>query len=616
MDIKALLQSDQSFALLEKQGQIDVCVGTMHECACIDDIGRLYDETGKEIVFVLPFHIIRERGFDAVGDEPVLALVVNEKTTLDAAAVRGINSESSYKVAGKITPNLSDKEFEAAVKAVQSEEIEGGNASQVVLSRYFEGSFAHFSPEQLLVLYQELMNTGGQYMTVFVANRASRDKDKHHYLLAATPECHVEMTDEKTVMTPIAGTFRKGDGENFEPRLAQFLKDEKEINELFQVVDEEMKMMGIICPQGGNIHGPYMREIGAVIHTEYKLEGTRSGRALDALKHTLHAPTVIGGPMESAARIVAAREKQSRRYYAGEIGVYKGANDTLDCAIFLRGIDVFENGDFRVQAGAGVVRDSDPISEQEETKAKAASVLAILQGNAKSHARLLTPEIEARLTPIMEERNAHLSHFWFEQQTPIRPPEMLYGLDVTIINNEDDFAHMIAHILRYQGCNVRVEDTHEFDASKNPSKVVVLGPGPGDVNDGKNPRMVALNQHVISLRNQGRLIMGVCLGHQALAKFFGLPVVLQETSTQGVQKQIHVFGRDVRVGFYNSFSPELSDNHKAPATILFDVDNQNRILAMKGDGFVSFQFHPESVLSEKGYELLTESLINLRLQRI
>ena len=185
-------------------------------------------------------------------------------------------------------------------------------------------------------------------------------------------------------------------------------------------------------------------------------------------------------------------------------------------------------------------------------------------------------------------------------------------MTVLIIDNIDSFVYNLYQYVGELGAEglVRRNDVSLKEVGKIDPDSILISPGPG------TPEKAGCSVSVIRELGETTPILGVCLGHQALAKFFGLPVVLQDTSTQGVQKQIQVFGRDYKVGFYNSFSPEMADNHKAPATIHFDVDAKNRILAMKGDGFISFQFHPESVLSEKGYELLTESLITLRLQRI
>ena len=249
-------------------------------------------------------------------------------------------------------------------------------------------------------------------MTIFM-----RDSDDH-ILMSASPERHLEITDGKVIMNPIAGTLPKGDIETFEERFFAFLEDKKEIDELYQVLDEELKMMAVICPKGGRIEGPFVRETGAVIHTEYKLVGENGIEPIRALKHTLHAPTLVGGPMASASRQIYKHETESRRYYGGEIGVLSPDGD-LDSAIMIRGAEIFGDGRFAVQAGAGIVKNSKPDKETEETTMKASGALKMIMGQSKiteGYVDSLDPrEVERRL----QSRNEHLSKFHFESQSEL-----------------------------------------------------------------------------------------------------------------------------------------------------------------------------------------------------
>ena len=106
--------------------------------------------------------------------------------------------------------------------------------------------------------------------------------------------------------------------------------------------------------------------------------------------------------------------------------------------------------------------------------------------------------------------------------------------------------------------------------------------------------------------------MGICLGHQAIAVHEGLSVTRQQESTQGLQRQVKVFGEMRRLGFYNSFSPEWNDVARKRTDIIYDCDENNRIMAMQGQRFISFQFHPESVMSQDGNKVLYQALSNLK----
>lgn len=624
-DVLKFIQKANSFALLEKAGQYFLIKGALEDAWSLDDIESRARDTHKDVFFCVPFNSIREKGCEAHGQEPILLMPIDEKINLEEAFFHAFAQEK-LSVSKEITASVSDDDFAQMVETVRQKNILGGDATQIVLSRAFEGAFDQdISLFALLNLFYKASKTGGQYQTLLMVDRRNPNAKTDHYLLAASPECHVEVTQDTVTMIPIAGTFRKFEksipneaDEAKYSRLKNFLKDQKEINELFQVVDEEVKMMGSLCPTGGKISGPFLREIGTVIHTEYHLTGQREGgypKAIDALRRTLHAPTLVGGPLKSAARILAKNEGVSRGYYGGEIGVYRVEDDTLDCSIFIRSAEINGDGTFRVRAGAGVVRDSDPVSETSETRAKAAGMIAVLTSDSEPKPPFLDDDKRADLEHDLNARNQHLSHFWITRQKPIKPAELLNGLSVTIINNEDDFAFMLAHLLKYQGCDVSVIDTLDFEPQDDHARLVVLGPGPGDINDQSCPKMQKLNRITQDLLGSNRLLLGVCLGHQAIAKAHNIEVVLQEENTQGVQRVIPFMGQNYRLGFYNSFSP-IFDKSKSYHGLEFDLDRNNRILVMSGGHFTSFQFHPESVLSEKGHEVITRAIIDLRLTRV
>ena len=603
------------FALFEKDGFVTCYQGEFYALNKLDDIHTLARETRRDVVFVLPYCVIRERGFEAHGDEPILAIVVDTEIKITKEKLIADLPEAEIAVDGSVTPSLSDAEYADRVCQLQVQEIAAGNASQTTLARYFSGRMKNFNLETILAIYRQALQQSGQYMTVLFANGADQ------FIIGATPEKHLEVRGNETIMIPIAGTLRKEDPNTFAARLENFLKDPKEINELFQVVDEEMKMMGVICPEGGVINGPFLREIGAVVHTEYQLVGLRTSDTIAALRRTLHAPTVVGSPMESAARIIKKYEPTSRRYYAGEVGIYHcprtdAPNGDLDCAILIRCAEIDGAGNFRIQAGGGIVRDSDPHNEAEESRAKAQGILGILTGTARHGEVYLTDELRKKSAPLLAARNEHLSDFWMDRQSPFtRERTPIDGMRITILNNEDDFAHMIGHMLRVQQACVRVVDTFDYNAATDNADVVIIGPGPGDPTDGTLSRMRLLQKIIADLSASARPMLGICLGHQALAVYQGLSVARQPQSSQGVQRTVRVMGMMQRLGFYNSFSPIFDIAAQARTDFTFDVDDDNRIIAMQSQGIVGLQAHPESILSERGMDLILRALDILQIGR-
>ena len=609
---------NRPFVLAEKQGWVRVCEGSRHELQKLDDIHSLSKQEKADIAFTLPYHMIRERGFEAKGDEPILALAIEKMQRIRTKDMIASLPEMPVQLAGAISPSISDADYAALVAEFQDKEIEAGNASQTTLSRRFEGQIESFSLETALSIFRILCQRQGHYMAVLYADIDPDTPENNRFIVGATPERHLEISGNDTIMIPIAGTLRKEDEETFPERLHSFVEDEKEINELFQVVDEEMKIMGIICPKGGTINGPYLREVGAVVHSEYELVGRRGSNTIDALRRTLHAPTVVGSPMESAARIIAKYEPVSRRYYAGEFGFYfeprtDAPNGDLDSAILLRCAEIFHDGRFIVQAGGGLVRDSDPMNEARESTAKANGLIDVLSNEGLGARTYLTDALKNTVEQKLQSRNETLSTFWMTRQDAA--PEQLLALkdlSVTIINNEDDFAFMIGHIIKSFGADLQVIDTFDYDFKRYARDITIIGPGPGDPNDTAHPRMALLHDIVKTLRHNNHPVLGICLGHQVLAAHEGLTVERQTKSTQGMQKRVRTFNTDCRLGFYNSFSPIFTEDARRKTDIRMDIDDESRIIAMQGNGFIGFQFHPESIMSENGTDLLYKALVTLR----
>jgi len=109
--------------------------------------------------------------------------------------------------------------------------------------------------------------------------------------------------------------------------------------------------------------------------------------------------------------------------------------------------------------------------------------------------------------------------------------------------------------------------------------------------------------------------IGICLGHQFICKCLGIKIVRKKEPFQGLQKVIDFFGRKEIVGFYNTFTgkyeKETEDQLKSKnIEICFDREN-NEIYAIKGKNFVGFQFHPESILTQNGLEILRKEIVEL-----
>lgn len=140
----------------------------------------------------------------------------------------------------------------------------------------------------------------------------------------------------------------------------------------------------------------------------------------------------------------------------------------------------------------------------------------------------------------------------------------------------------------------------------------MLGPGPGDPRDHAHPKIAHLRAAVAELLAARLPFVAVCLSHQVLCDRLGLGLRRLEPPNQGLQREIDLFGRPERVGFYNTFAARSEHDRievdgVGPVDVCRDPDS-GQVHALRGPGFASFQFHAESVLTQHGPRLLTAAV--------
>ncbi|MFI5619684.1 anthranilate synthase family protein [Streptomyces sp. NPDC051567] len=562
-----------------------------------------------EVLAIVPYRQIAERGYEAPDeDTPLVAMTVTgqERVSLVEALSR-IPDLPIELEEGRF--DVSDEEYAETVRRVITDEIGEGKGANFVIKRSWSTGIRSYSTGHALTLFRRLLEReSGAYWT-FVVHTGERT------LVGASPERHVSLDDGTAVMNPISGTYRYPAAGPSLPEVMDFLADTKETDELYMVVDEELKMMARICEGGTRVDGPYLKEMARLAHTEYFIEG-RSGRAPEEiLRETLFAPTVTGSPLESAASVIAAYEPQGRGYYSGVlalIGRDERGGHALDSAIVIRTADIDPGGGVRIGVGATLVRHSDPWSEVAETKAKAAGLLAALESRG-SRARFAShPHVRAAL----EERNRTIAGYWLaeDQDRAASVDPALAGRRVLVVDAEDTFTAMIARQLSSLGLDVtvrRFDEAYSFDGHD----LIVMGPGPGDPRDTSHPKIDHLRTAVRTLLDERRPFLAVCLSHQVLSTTLGFDLVRRDHPNQGVQKEIDFFGRAERVGFYNTFAARSAvDSAIVPGIGLVDISRDpetGEVHALRGPHFASMQFHAESVLTQNGPRITGELLASL-----
>ncbi|MFJ4919288.1 anthranilate synthase family protein [Streptomyces sp. NPDC088725] len=606
------------FALLRRRTPgrdhetVELLTGSVREVRRLADL----PVGDSPVLALVPYRQIRERGFDVRDDgTPLSVLVADETYELPLTEAVGRLTAHGVRVEGGAF-DIGDERYADIVRRVIRDEIGRGEGANFVIRRTFEARVPGFRAADALALFRRLLVAErGAYWT-FVVHTGERT------LVGASPEVHVRMSGGTVVMNPISGTFRYPPEGPAPEALLAFLGDRKETEELSMVVDEELKMMCAVGDRGGVVIGPRLKEMSHLAHTEYELRGRSSLDVREVLKETMFAATVTGSPVQNACRVIERHETGGRGYYGGAlalIGRDSGGAQTLDSPILIRTADIDRDGGLRVAVGATLVRHSDPAGEVAETHAKAAGVLAALgvrAGRPRTEAGRPRLADDPRVRAALDARRADLAPFWLRMRTE---PAPLTG-HALVVDGEDTFTAMLAHLLRASGLEVTVRRYDEPGlraAALAHEGPVVLGPGPGDPADADDPKMRLLRALAAGLIREGRHgVLGVCLGHELIAAELGLETVRKQVPYQGAQTRISLFGRPETVGFYNSFTARCDDETAVElAAHGVEVSREpetGEVHALRGPGFASVQFHPESVLTLNGPAVVAGLLAGVR----
>ncbi|MGD0218904.1 MAG: chorismate-binding protein [Acidimicrobiales bacterium] len=280
-----------------------------------------------------------------------------------------------------VLPERPASEFESAVARAKAY-IEAGDCQQIVVSQRFRTELA-IDP---LAIYEVLRQLNpSPYLFYFEHGELA--------LVGSSPEALARIRDRQIVVRPIAGTRPRGTGPIEDERLvAELLADPKENAEHVMLVDLARNDVGRVA-EIGTVRVDLFRTVEKYSHVMHLVSQVRgrlveSVDAIEALRAVFPAGTVTGAPKVRAMEIIAELEGRGRGPYAGCVG-YIGDDGNMDMAIVIRTL-VCNAGALTVQAGAGVVYNSDPVTEQAETVHKANALLAAVaaaQGRADGGGR-------------------------------------------------------------------------------------------------------------------------------------------------------------------------------------------------------------------------------------
>lgn len=395
------------------------------------------------------------------------------------------------------------------------------------------------------------------------------------YLIGASPEMYVRVTDRRIETCPISGTIARGrDAIGDAEQILKLLNSKKETSELTMCTDVDRNDKSRICEPGSvRVIGRRLIEMySRLIHTVDHVEGILRDNydALDGFLSHAWAVTVTGAPKAWAMQFIENHEHSPRYWYGGAVGVLN-FNGDMNTGLTLRTIRV-KNGIAEVRVGATLLYDSIPEEEETETQLKASALLdAIRRGKDQTS------------TP----KNVNKS----------------FGKNkkILLVDHQDSFVHTLANYLRQTGAEVTTlrNGFSENELQTLKPDLVVLSPGPGC------PKDFELHTTIKSVLKHQIPLFGVCLGLQGIVEYFGGNLKILDYPMHGKSSEIKISGGNLFTGLSENFT--IGRYHSLYADKTMFPQNL-RITAESSEGVVmaiehtnlpiwAVQFHPESILS-------------------
>jgi anthranilate synthase component I len=325
----------------------------------------IFDQIDNRCTLVTPVWFDKRQGAETAYAE-ALERLKRALEDLRALEPRAASKADNAPIAKATAANMTESDYVNMVNRAK-EYIRAGDIFQVVLSQRFERPFAA-TPFELYRAIRRL--DPSPFLYCFDFNGFS--------VVGSSPEILVRVRDSKVTIRPIAGTRPRGLGNRSDAELAaELLADPKELAEHLMLLDLGRNDVGRVAKTGTvkvtarNTIEYYKHVMHIVSNVEGELDPKYS--PLDALIGGFPAGTVSGAPKVRAMEIIAELEPDRRGIYAGCMG-YFGANGSMDTCIAIR-TAVIKDNMLYVQAGAGIVADSDPQSEYRECVAKARGML-------------------------------------------------------------------------------------------------------------------------------------------------------------------------------------------------------------------------------------------------
>jgi anthranilate synthase len=465
-------------------------------------------------------------------------------------------------IRAEIVSDHTQEQYMAKVETVR-EGMRQGNFYEVVLRQTFSAPF-NASPSEL---FQRIQKTSPSPYE-FILQMGDEQ------LVGASPEMFVRVESDTVETCPIAGTARRsGDPLRDAESIRELLNSTKDESELTMCSDVDRNDKSRVCVPGSvRVIGRRLIESYAgLFHTVDHVKGTLMDGydSLDAFLTHMWAVTIIGAPKKAAAQAIEDLENDARGWYGGAVGMLS-LNGDINTGITIRTVHL-KDGVARYGAGATLLYDSDPASEDAECRLKATNFFRAL----------FPPEQDS--------------------ESKLRMQRVGEGVNLLLVDNDDCFIHTLANYARQTGAKVSTYRSNAalevIDATK--PDIVLISPGPARPADFGVPDLVR------ALAERGVPTFGVCLGLQGIVEAFGGKLQVLSYPMHGKHSLVNHNGAGVfhglpspfRVGRYHSL---YADRETFPVCLEITAESEDGVIMgvrHRDLPIEAVQFHPESILT-------------------
>ncbi|HEX4292420.1 MAG TPA: anthranilate synthase component I, partial [Trebonia sp.] len=422
--------------------------------------------------------------------------------------------------AGELPPQPVPGRYAAVVEQAK-ERFKCGDLFEVVPGHVFYERCA--SPSR----FYERLRERNPAPFEFLFNLGAGADGKGEYLVGASPEMYVRVNGDRVETCPISGTIARGaDPLEDAANIARLLGSAKEESELTMCTDVDRNDKSRVCVPGSvQVIGRRQIEMySRLIHTVDHIEGRlRPGfDALDAFLTHMWAVTVTGAPKAWAMQFIEDNEDSTRRWYGGAVGKV-GFDGSMNTGLTLRTARI-SGGIAAVRAGATLLYDSDPESEERETHIKARALLETLREVEEARVaaeRALTGPTETEIAASgSADYGADYPEDADSQSADSQSTRAAAGsrrLRILLVDHQDSFVHTLADYFRQYDAEVTTlrAGFPAIALDEIAPDLVVLSPGPGRPTDFKCDELLT------ELDARKLPAFGVCLGLQAMVEHAG-----------------------------------------------------------------------------------------------